>query len=49
MNAKSIKGTSLEEIKAALHQSMAKGYQPTLAFFFLSINQDRDAISDTGH
>src|SRR5687768_7729953 len=45
MKAKSIKGTSAEEIKTALQQSMSDGYQPTLAFVFLSIKQDRDAIS----
>lgn len=44
MQAKSIKGNSTEEIKSALHQSMADGFKPTLAFVFLSIKQDRNAI-----
>ncbi len=45
MKAKSIKGNSTEEIKTALLQSLADGYKPTLAFVFISIKQDRDAIS----
>ena len=45
MKAKSIKGTSSEEIKLALSQSMADGFKPTLAIVFLSIKQDRDAIT----
>jgi hypothetical protein len=44
MKAKSIKGNSPEEIKAALEQSLADGYQPTLAFVFISIKQDIDAV-----
>jgi len=44
MKAKSIKGRSTEEIKAALDESMADGYQPTLAIVFLSIKQDHKAI-----
>ena len=44
MQAKSIKGKSLEEIQSALQQSMADGFKPTLAFVFISIKQDRDAI-----
>lgn len=44
MKAKSIKGKSTEEIKAALHQSMSDGYHPTIAFVFISIKQDRNAI-----
>lgn len=44
MKAKSIKGRSTEEIKAALEESMADGYQPTLAIVFLSIKQDHKAI-----
>jgi hypothetical protein len=46
MKAKSIKGSSPEEIKAALEQSMADGFQPTLAFVFISIKQDIDAVSN---
>ena len=34
MKAKSIKGKSPEEIKAALEQSMADGFKPTLAIVF---------------
>lgn len=45
MKAKSIKGNSPEEIKSALQQSIADGFKPTLAIVFLSIKQDRDAIS----
>jgi len=44
MKAKSIKGKSPEEIKTALEQSMADGYKPTLAFVFISIKQDIDAV-----
>jgi hypothetical protein len=44
MKAKSIKGNSTEEITNALQQSMADGYQPTLAFVFISIKQDWEAI-----
>ena len=35
MKAKSIKGKSTEEIKAALTQSMADGFKPTLAISVL--------------
>jgi len=44
MKAKSIKGKSVEEIQSALELSMVDGYKPTLAFVFLSIKQDRNAI-----
>ena len=44
MKAKSIKGTSPEEIKTALQQSMADNFKPVLAIVFLSVKQDRDAI-----
>lgn len=44
MKAKSIKGKSAEEIKTALQESMADGYQPTLAIVFLSVKQDHNAI-----
>jgi hypothetical protein len=46
MQAKSIKGNSSEEIKTALEKSMADGYKPTLAFVFISIKQDIDAVSN---
>ena len=44
MKAKSIKGKLPEEIQSALQQSMADGFKPTLAFVFLSVNQDREGI-----
>jgi len=46
MKAKSIKGNSTEEIKTALEKAMADGYQPTLAIVFISIKQDRKAVSE---
>ena len=46
MKAKSIKGNSTEEIKVALEQSLADGYQPTLACVFISIKQDIEAVSN---
>lgn len=45
MKARSIKGNSTEEIKNALQQSMADGYQPTLAIVFMSVKQDTEAVS----
>jgi hypothetical protein len=45
MKAKSIKGSSPEEIKSALADSMTDGFTPTLAFVFLSVKQDRIAIA----
>ena len=45
MKAKSIKGNSLEEIKNALAESMTDGFKPTLAVVFISMKQDRNAIS----
>ena len=45
MKAKSIKGKSTEEINAALAENMADGFKPTLAIAFLSVKQDREAIS----
>ena len=44
MKAKSIKGKSTEEIKAAIEDAMADGYKPTLAIVFISIKQDRKAV-----
>jgi len=44
MKAKSIKGNSPSEIKTVLEQSMADGFQPTLAFVFISIKQDVDSV-----
>lgn len=46
MKAKSIKGKSPEEIESALHQSMTDGFKPTLAVVFISVSQDRNAVSE---
>jgi hypothetical protein len=45
MKAKSIKGKSTEEITNAIAESMADGFTPTLAIVFISIKQDREAVS----
>ncbi len=45
MRAKSIKGKSTEEISSALTESMADGFKPTLGIVFISVKQDREAIS----
>jgi len=45
MKAKTIKGKSTEEISSALTESMSDGYKPTLAVVFLSVKQNREAIS----
>lgn len=45
MIAKSLKGKSTQEIKTALEGSMDDGYQPTLAVVFLSVKQDRNAVT----
>lgn len=44
MKAKSIKGTSPEEIQIALAQSLIDGFKPTLAIIFISIKQDPNTI-----
>jgi hypothetical protein len=44
MLAKSIKGTSPEDINSALRDAMADGFRPTLAIVFLSVKQDRAAV-----
>lgn len=46
MNAKSIQGKSPNEIQAALQESVADGFQPTLAVVFLSVKQDINAICE---
>ncbi len=46
MKAKSIKGSSPDEIEVALQESMADGFKPTLAIVFLSVKQDREAVCD---
>lgn len=45
MKAKSIKGKSTEEIKSALSKSLAEGYKPTMAFVFLTDQEEVDTIS----
>jgi hypothetical protein len=45
MKAKSIIEKSPGEIQSALQQCTADGFKPTLAIVFLSISQDREAIS----
>lgn len=44
MNAKSIKGKTTGEIKAAVDACITDDFKPTLAVVFISIKQDRDAI-----
>lgn len=44
MKAKSIKGTTSEEIKKALTESKVDGFKPTLAVVFISITNDLDAL-----
>ena len=44
MKAKSIKGKSPVDIKSALAECMSDGFKPTLAFVFISIKQDIDAV-----
>ena len=46
MKAKSIRGSSAEEINSALQQIMADGFRPTLAIAFISIKQDRKAVCE---
>jgi hypothetical protein len=46
MKAKSIKGSSSEEIKTALDLSIADGFMPTLAIVFISIKQDRKTVCE---
>ncbi len=44
MKAKSIRGSSTEQIKSGLAEAMVDGYQPTLAIIFISIKQERNAV-----
>ena len=46
MQAKSIRGSSPTEMQAALIQSMADGFKPTVATVFISIKQDREAVCE---
>ena len=49
MRAKSIKGSSTAEISSALHKCMSDGFTPTLAFVFLSVEQDIKIIMEMLH
>lgn len=44
MTAKSITGTTPEEIRVGIKNSLANGFRPTLAIVFVSIKQDRKAV-----
>ena len=44
MKAKTIKGTSVDDIQSALSASLADGYKPTLAIVFISVKQDSEAV-----
>ncbi|MFM6926033.1 MAG: FIST signal transduction protein [Ferruginibacter sp.] len=46
MKARSINGKSTSAVKAALEESMADGFKPTLAICFISKALDRKAISE---
>lgn len=46
MKARTIKGSSIEEIKKALTDALADGYKPTLCILFISIEQDRKAVCE---
>lgn len=45
MKAKTIKGNCVNDIQHALQEALIKDYKPTLAIVFLSVKQDREAIS----
>ncbi|WP_336517127.1 FIST N-terminal domain-containing protein [Pollutibacter soli] len=47
MKSKSISGKSTEDISVALQKSMSDNFKPALAFVFISIRQDIDAIRAT--
>ena len=46
MKAKSIKGKSVEELKAALAKTISADFMPTLAIIFSSVSQDLKSICD---
>ena len=46
MKAKSIKGTSHDDIYAALHKSMEDDFAPTLAIEFIWKNTDSNVIEE---
>ncbi len=45
MNAKTIKGTTVQEIKNQLEECLQDNFMPTLATVFISVKQDINAIS----
>jgi len=49
MKAKSINGKTTSEIKAALEETMAGGFVPTVAIVFISVKQDRKAVCELFH
>jgi len=49
MRAISIKGDAADDIRPALKQQLSGGFRPTLAFVFLSVKQDREAITALLH
>ncbi len=46
MQAKSIKGSSAQEIQTALQQSIADGFKPTLAVVFISVKQNKEEVCE---
>lgn len=46
MKSKSIYGKSAEEIQIALQTALAEGFVPTIAIVFISVKQDRKAVSE---
>ena len=46
MKAKTISGSTPEELQTSLLQSLKDGYQPTLALVFISVKQDREAVRE---
>lgn len=45
MKVKTLKGRSTGDIQSGLQQSIVDGFKPTLALVFISVKQDREAIS----
>ena len=45
MTAKTISGNSTDQLSAALDEYMNDGFRPTLALVFISVKQDREAVS----
>lgn len=46
MQAKTIKGKSTDEIRESLQHVMQVDFSPTLAFVFMSVHQNREAVCD---